>query len=81
MVKSEVILFKQMVRDWTKSGRICFHMSINDANVKAATNLRDPIEARMICYWKEPDSGVDSMSCKGSRSIESHYSTGGRFFE
>jgi len=69
MVKSEAILFKQMDSDWTKSGRICFHMSVNDANVKTETTPRESIEARMFCYWKEPDSGVDSMPTNENTNI------------
>lgn len=60
MRKDEGILFKQHDSDWTKPGRICFHMSVNDPDLKDY-RPRESVEARMICYWKEADSGVDSM--------------------
>ncbi len=60
MKKDEGILFKQFDSDWTKPGRICFHMSVNDPKTKDY-HPRESIEARMMCYWKKADSGVDSM--------------------
>merc|ERR1712232_843723 len=63
MVKDEGILFKQMDSDWTKPGRICFHMSVNDSSVSNQAP-RESIEARMICYWKKSKCTVDSMPTK-----------------
>merc|ERR1712232_840888 len=63
MTKNEAIVFKQMDSDWTKSGRICFHMSVSDSS-KLEQNLppRESIELRMMCFWKDAD--VDSMPTK-----------------
>lgn len=60
MTKNEGILFKQIDSDWTKSGRVCFHMSVADPKLEDA-NLptRESIELRMFCFWK--DAEVDSM--------------------
>jgi len=60
MKRDEAILFKQADSDWTKKGRICFHTSVNDLKIKKY-RTRESIETRMICYWKNAESGVDSM--------------------
>mmetsp|Transcript_39959 Transcript_39959/g.43320 ORF Transcript_39959/g.43320 Transcript_39959/m.43320 type:complete len:511 (-) Transcript_39959:39-1571(-) len=67
--KHEAILFKQMDSDSTKSGRICFHMSVDDPTAKNDDGIietetetipsRESIEVRMICLWKKSDR--DSM--------------------
>merc|ERR1712176_1501242 len=69
MTRNEGILFKQMDSDWTKSGRICFHMSINEEENQSrtkkqlsSTNPRESIEIRFICLWEKAD--VDSMPTK-----------------
>jgi len=60
MTQGEGILFKLMDSDWTKSGRICFHMSANDPSVPSAgSRPRESIELRMLCFWR--DAVVDSM--------------------
>jgi len=63
MEKHEGILFKQMDSDWTKSGRVCFHMSVADPDLagNATIKSRESIEIRFVCFWKKADSGVDSM--------------------
>lgn len=61
MEKKEGILFKQMDSDWTKSGRVCFHMSVADPDLAAMPRSRESIEIRFVCFWKKADSGVDSM--------------------
>mmetsp|Transcript_8516 Transcript_8516/g.12781 ORF Transcript_8516/g.12781 Transcript_8516/m.12781 type:complete len:430 (-) Transcript_8516:167-1456(-) len=60
MHKDEGILFKQSDSDWTKPGRTCFHMSVNDPETKDH-RPRESIEVRILCFWKKADSGVDSM--------------------
>jgi len=62
MQKDEALLFKQMDSDFTKSGRVCFHMSINDENVKNVKHPRESIETRIMCFWK--DAAIDSMPTK-----------------
>ena len=63
MIGDEAILFKQMDSDWTKSGRVCFHMSVSDptvtSNDETAVPPRESVEIRMLCFWK--DATVDSM--------------------
>lgn len=61
MTKNEAIIFKQMDSDYTKSGRICFHMSINDPTASANAPARQSIEVRMMCYWKKTEGGLDTM--------------------
>lgn len=62
MQKHEGILFKNMDSDWTKSGRVCFHMSVADPDFDdPAQKPRESIELRMICFWRKAESGVDSM--------------------
>ena len=60
MHRDEGILFKQFDSDFTKQGRVCFHMSANDPEVKQH-RPRESIELRMMCFWKVADSGVNSM--------------------
>lgn len=62
MTKDEGILFKQMDSDWTQTGRVCFHMSVNDPNAPSDAKARESIEVRMLCLWKE--AAVDSMPTK-----------------
>ena len=62
MTMKEGILFKQMDSDWTKSGRVCFHMAIQDETAPKDAPPRQSIEVRCLCYWKEAD--VDSMPTK-----------------
>ena len=64
MTKNEAIIFKQMDSDYTKSGRICFHMSVNDPSVKAPTPPRQSIEVRMMCYWNKTEEGLNTMPTK-----------------
>merc|ERR1711915_748847 len=57
-----------MDSDWTKEGRICFHMSVNDPKVEKYQS-RESIELRMMCLWKsttDADSGVNSMPTEES---------------
>uniref|UniRef100_A0A7S2HHY3 Uncharacterized protein n=1 Tax=Helicotheca tamesis TaxID=374047 RepID=A0A7S2HHY3_9STRA len=67
MCKNEAILFKLMDSDWTKNGRICFHMSVNDPLVQEKKS-RESIEMRMVCYWEK--AGVDSMPNKENMSAD-----------
>lgn len=63
MKKDEAIIFKQMDSDYTKSGRICFHMSVNDPTAEAVAS-RQSIEVRMMCYWLKTKDGLDTMPTK-----------------
>lgn len=64
MKKDEAIIFKQMDSDHTKTGRICFHMSINDPSI-SKSYTRQSIEVRMMCYWnKTKDEERDTMPTK-----------------
>jgi len=64
MRKNEAIFFKQYDSDWTKAGRVCFHMAVKDTTLPkdATPKVRESIELRMMCYWKEAE--VDSMPTK-----------------
>jgi len=62
MTKNEGILFKQMDSDWTKPGRICFHMSVKEPEDKPSAPPRESIELRFLCFWKK--ANVDSMATK-----------------
>ena len=64
MTKSEGILLKQVDSDFTKTGRTCFHMAVADPNAPSDAPPRESIELRMLCYWKETDTGVDTMPTK-----------------
>lgn len=69
MQRDEAIIFKQMDSDFTKQGRICFHMSAHNSQVKNY-KPRESIELRMMCYWKVADSGVNSMPTSENISLE-----------
>lgn len=58
MTKNEGILFKQMDSDWTKKGRICFHMSVEEEK-KESSPPRESIELRFVCYWEK--AAFDTM--------------------
>lgn len=64
MKKDEAIIFKQMDSDYTKSGRICFHMSVNDPSAETTTSPRQSIEVRMMCYWNKTEGGRNTMPTK-----------------
>jgi hypothetical protein len=68
MTKNKAILFKQMDSDWTKPGRICFHMSVADPAAPATVPPRESIELRMMCFWK--NAAVDSMPSKENMNRE-----------
>jgi len=61
MRKDEAILLKQYDSDWTKSGRVCFHFAVKDSTLPkdVVPRVRESIEVRMMCYWREAE--VDSM--------------------
>ena len=61
MTKNEAIIFKQMDSDYTKSGRISFHMSVKDPTAYANIPPRQSIEVRMMCYWNKTEGGLDTM--------------------
>lgn len=69
MTKNEAILFKQVDSDWTKSGRVCFHMAVKDTNLPSdsAPKARESIELRMFCFWKDAD--VDSMPTEENANL------------
>ena len=69
MQRDEAIIFKQMDSDFTKQGRICFHMSAHNAQVKNY-KPRESIELRMMCYWHVADSGVNSMPTSENIGLE-----------
>ena len=69
MQRDEAIIFKQMDSDFTKQGRICFHMSAHNSQVKNY-KPRESIELRMMCYWKVADSGVNSMPTSENIGLE-----------
>jgi len=70
MTKSEGILLKQVDSDFTNTGRTCFHMAVADPNAPSTSPSRESIEVRMMCYWKETESGVDSMPTKENINID-----------
>lgn len=69
MQRDEAIIFKQMDSDFTKQGRICFHMSAHNSQVKNY-KPRESIELRMLCYWYMADSGVNSMPTSDNIGLE-----------
>ncbi|GFH55731.1 hypothetical protein CTEN210_12207 [Chaetoceros tenuissimus] len=69
MQRDEAIIFKQMDSDFTKQGRICFHMSAHNSQVKNY-KPRESIELRMMCYWHIADSGVNSMPTNENIGLE-----------
>ena len=81
MTKSEGILLKQVDSDFTNTGRTCFHMAIADPNVPSTAPPRESIEVRMFCYWKETESGVDSMPTKENINIDDIKNTTQMIFE
>jgi len=64
MTESEAILFKQVDSDFTKTGRSCFHMAVLDPNAPWDAPPRETIELRMLCYWKNTETGIDTMPTK-----------------
>ena len=64
MTKSEGILLKQVDSDFTKTSRTCFHMAIADPNAPSDAPPRESIELRMLCYWKDTATGVNTMPTK-----------------
>jgi hypothetical protein len=61
MTKSEGILIKNCDSDFTNSGRICFHMAIDDPNAPSDAKVRESIEVRIMCFWKKENCKFDSM--------------------
>ena len=57
---------KQVDSDFTNTGRSCFHMAVPDPNAPADKNAppRESIEVRMFCYWKDTNSGIDTVPTK-----------------
>lgn len=75
MTKNEALLIKNMDSDFTKSGRICFHMSVNDGTmnnnkINPPPPPRESIETRMVCYWTKADSGIDSMPTRENTNMD-----------
>jgi len=70
MTNTEAILFKQMDSDPTKTGRICFHMSVHDQSVdkngEKQFKPRESVETRMFCYWKNDTEVSGGKTTTGS---------------
>jgi len=69
MKKDEAILFKQLDSDWTKTGRICFHTSVNNPEVTNYAS-RESIEVRMVCYWNEKADLPNSMPTEENMNVK-----------